>query len=453
MSIEKFMHEIRDNLDAVIAQSNDLGKSLYSSFCKEHPADIAQFLEDITKDDALKLFGALPQEVRINTFPEFSESMQAIVLAHMSDTERTTVLNALGPDELTDLFDELSDDDLKKYLELLRTSVREQVVSLLKFDPESAGGVMHTDVLTLVQDFTVERSIKLLQRLQPSRDVHQRIFVTNAAHILVGYINLEDLVLQKPEARLSSFMRQNELIAYAEEDQEKVAKEMVHYGLMIAPVVDERNHFLGVIPSETLVNVLVEEATEDVQKMAALSPTKLSYFKQSFFKVMKERSYVLAVLLLAESFSRTILHAYEATFQTSMILYTFIPMLMSLGGNTSHQTSAIMIQGIASGEVIPSNMFRFLRRELLMSLCLSIILGLISFIRVLMTGGPVWYACAISATAGAIVLCAVSLGSIIPLVLHRFNMDPAFSAGPFLATMMDVLGVLIYCAMCTYLLQ
>jgi magnesium transporter len=453
MSVEKFMHEIRDNLDAVITQSTDLGRALYQRFCAEHPADIAAFLEDISRDNAIRLFGALPAEVRINTFPEFSDEMKAVVLAHMSDPERTTVLNALGPDELTDLFDQLSDEDLKTYLELLRSSVREQVVSLLRFDPESAGGVMHTDVLTLVQDFTVERSIKLLQRLQPSRDVHQRIFVTNAAHILVGYINLEDLVLQKPEMRLASFMRQNELVARAEEDREKVAKEMVHYGLMIVPVVDERNHFLGVIPSETLVDVLVEEATEDVQKMAALSPTKLSYFKLPFFKVMKERSYVLAVLLLAESFSRTILHAYESTFQCSVILYSFIPMLMSLGGNTSHQTSAIMIQGIASGEVIPSNVFRFLRREFIMAFCLALVLGLISFARVLMTGASVWHALAISTTASVIVLCAVSLGSVIPLVLKRLNMDPAFSAGPFLATMMDVLGVLIYCAMCTMLLR
>lgn len=453
MSVEKFMHEIRDNLNEVIEQSNDLGRALYARFCQEHPADIAEFLEDIDRESALRLLHALPPTIRIHTFPEFSDSMKAQVLTHMTDPERTAVLNDLSPDELTDLFDELSDDDLKTYLELLRSSVREQVVSLLRFDPESAGGVMHTDVLTLAQDFTVERSIKLLQRLQPSRDVHQRIFVTNANHILVGYINLEDLVLQKPEMRLSSFMRQNELVARAEEDREKVAKEMVHYGLMIAPVVDERYHFLGVIPSETLVDVLVEEATEDVQKMAALSPAKLSYFKLPFLRVMKERSYVLAVLLLAESFSRTILHAYEETFQCSMILYTFIPMLMSLGGNTSHQTSAIMIQGIASGEVGPSNMFRFLKRELLMAFCLALILGVISFARVLMTGGSVLPALAISATAGVIVLCAVSLGSVIPLVLKRLNMDPAFSAGPFLATMMDVLGVLIYCAMCTLLLR
>jgi magnesium transporter len=187
--------------------------------------------------------------------------------------------------------------------------------------------------------------------------------------------------------------------------------------------------------------------------MAALTHGKLSYFKLPFMRVFRERSYVLVILLLAESFSRTILHAYEETFRTSMIMYTFIPMLMSLGGNTSHQTSAIMIQGIASGEVGQDNMFRFLRRELLMALGLSLVLGIVSFIRVLMTGGTSWQGIAISVTAGSIVLCAVSLGSAIPLVLKRFNMDPAFSAGPFLATIMDVLAVLIYCAMVSTILR
>src|ERR1700722_6710012 len=140
MSVEKFMHEIRDNIDVVIEQSTDLGRSLYHRFCQEHPADIAQFLEDMPKETAMRLFSALPPEVRIDTFPEFFDSMKALVLAHMGDAERTTVLNAISPDELTDLFDELSDDELKTYLELLRSSVREQVVSLLRFDPESAGG-------------------------------------------------------------------------------------------------------------------------------------------------------------------------------------------------------------------------------------------------------------------------------------------------------------------------
>jgi Mg2+ transporter MgtE len=453
MNVKKFMYDMREHIDAVIEQKDDYARTLLVHFSKEHPVDIADFLEDIAKNQAKQLFSMLPHAVQIKTFLEFSDSMKAFIVSQVSDEEKTSLLHALAPDELTDLFDQLSDDDLKAYLTLLHTSLREQVISLLQFDPESAGGVMHTDVLSLMQDFTVEKSIKLLQRVQPQRDVHERIFVTDAAHILVGYIHLADLVLQKPSVRLNSFMRQNELIARADEDQETIAKEMVHYNLMIVPVVDDKDHFLGIIPSETLVDVLVTEASKDVQKMAALTPTHLSYFKLPFARVLRERSYVLVILLLAESFSRTILHAYEEVFMSSMILYTFIPMLMSLGGNTSHQTSAIMIQGIASGEVEPDNMFRFLRRELLMAFCLSLILGIVSFIRVIMTGGTVWQGIAISVTAGSIVLCAVSLGSAIPLILKRFNMDPAFSAGPFLATIMDVLAVLIYCAMVTYLIR
>jgi len=450
MSVQKFMQNVREHIDQVIEQKTELGMQLWQELCEAHPVDIADLLEDIDTVHAEQIFKRLPQEIRLETFAEFSDRIKAFVLAHMSDEERTKALDMLSPDELTDLFDELSDDALKRYLRLLHKSIREQVISLLKFDPESAGGVMQTDVLTLVQDFTVEQSIKLLQRLQPSRDVHQRIFVTDTKHILMGYINLEDLVLQKPDARLSAFARENEFIARASEDRETVIKEMVHYGLMIAPVIDDLNHFVGVIPSETLVDVLVEEASEDIHKMAALSHTKESYFRLPFGKVFRDRTYILAVLLLAESFSRTILDAYEATLSKELLM--FIPMLMSLGGNTSHQTSAIMVQGIATGEVGLSNMFRFLKREILMASCLAVSLGIIAFLRVLWTGGTVLQAFAISVTAGTIVLCAVSLGSAIPLILRRFNIDPAFSAGPFLATMMDLLGVLIYCAMCAWII-
>lgn len=445
------MQNVREHINQVIEQKTDLGIQLWQELCESHPVDIADLLEDIDKTYAEQIFKKLPQEIRLETFAEFSDRIKAFVLAHMSDEERTKVLHELSPDELTDLFDELSDDALKRYLRLLHKTVREQVISLLKFDPESAGGVMHTDALTLVQDFTVEQSIKLLQRLQPSRDVHQRIFVTDTKHILVGYINLEDLVLQKPNVRLSVFMRENEFIARAKEDRETVVKEMVHYGLMIAPVVDDLNHFVGIIPSETLVDVLVEEASEDVHKMAALSHTKESYFRLPFFRVFRDRTYILAILLLAESFSRTILESYEATLSKELLM--FIPMLMSLGGNTSHQTSAIMVQGIATGEVSFTNIFRFLKREILMAASLALSLGLVSFARVMMlTDGTVIEGIAISAAAGVIVLCAVSLGSAIPLILKRFNIDPAFSAGPFLATMMDLLGVLIYCMLCAWII-
>src|SRR5690606_38222004 len=155
--------------------------------------------------------------------------------------DRAEALKNLAPDELTDIFDLLSDEELKRYLSLLTKRDREQVLSLLQFHPDSAGGIMDTEVFTLMQDFTVEKSIKILQRLRPSRDIYQQIYVTDRHHRLVGYINLEDLVLQAPQDRISSFLHKHLLVAKATEDQEKIAQQMVHYSLLSVPVVDDYN--------------------------------------------------------------------------------------------------------------------------------------------------------------------------------------------------------------------
>jgi magnesium transporter len=192
------------------------------------------------------------------------------------------------------------------------------------------------------------------------------------------------------------------------------------------------------------VDVIMQEATEDVQKMAALAPLKHSYFETSFWRILWGRSYILIVLLLAESFSGIILDAYESSI--SKFLMFFLPMLISAGGNTSSQTSAIVIQGMATGDIHEGNVRRFLKRELIMAGMLACALGITAFVRVYMMGGAnVLEASAISLALAILVMTAVVLGSCIPLILQRFNIDPAFSAGPFLATILDIFGVLIYC--------
>ena len=443
MNSNNILQEIRENLGAVIAHDSPRAQSLWHTFIHLHPADIADFLTDLDRDDRQQLFLRLPKEVKLEVFHEFSDAMKVNCLAFMTDHEAADALHSLSPDELTDLFDLFSDEELKKYLGLLHKHLREQVLSLLQFDPESAGGIMTTDVLTLMDDFTVEKSIALLQRLRPSRDVHQQIFVTDHGHKLLGHINLEDLVMQKPKDRISSFMHENELVIFANDDRETVANEMRHYGLMIVPVVDTQNTFLGVISSETLVDVIVQEATEDVQKMAALKPMKESYFEISLHSMFYQRGYILAVLLVVESFSTFILHSYEATLIP--LLTFFIPMLISVGGNTSNQTSAIVIHGMAMGDIALSDMFRFLRRELIVSGCLAVLLAIVGFVRVYLTSQAIWEGIAISISLALIVFCASVLGSCIPFVLKRLRIDPAFAAGPFLATLMDILGIMLYC--------
>lgn len=451
MDSKLILEQIEQNLSDVIMQDTQEARSLWNKFLEVHPADIAQFISDLNKDDAKAIFLALPKRLKLAVFENFSNFMRVFSLSILDDRDKVIILNETPIDELTDLFDSLSNQELKEYLLFLNAHDRQKVLSLLEFDPQSAGGIMDTDVLTLRQDFTVEKSIHVLQRLKPRLELHQQIYVVDHENKLVGHIGLEDLVLKSPATRLSSFLRKNELVTQVHEDQETIAKKMIHYHLMTVPVVGQNNYFLGVIPSETVVAIIEQEASEDVYRISAMTPITKTYFETPFFRILYERSYILIILLLAQSLSTMIMKSYEATLEG--FFYLFITMLTSTGGNTSSQTSALVIQGMASGEINASNTRRFLLRELRMAGMIAFILGFFSFIRVYVTYGELLKSFAVSLSLSVIVLVSVILGSCIPIGLKKCNIDPAFAAGPFLATIMDVTGLLIYCYICKLLLS
>lgn len=444
MNTEKLFAEINENLDTVIQHTNSYGLSLWHELIAQHEADIADFLQTLSKEHFQRIFVQLPHEKRADVFHELSDISKIQALSYLDNDAAINIFNQLSADKIADIFDLLSDEELKKYLDLLNKQVREKVLSLLKFKPESAGGIMITDVLSLATDYTVGQSIKLLQRLHSTQEIQPQLFVVDRQHHLVGHIKLEELVLNKPEERIQSFMHKNDLVARPNQDQETVAKQMVHYNATLVPVADDENHFLGVINAETLVDVLVEEASEDASRMAGAVPSKYPYFQTPIIRLVYQRGHILAILLIVESFSSTILHAYESA--VGVMLYSFIPMLISVGGNTSSQTSAMVIQGMTSGEITFSNMFKFLKREFFVSLMLAFGLGFVAFLRVMHSSdGARIESLVVSITLGLIVLLAGLLGSCIPLCLKKINVDPAFSAGPFLATIMDIIGVLIFC--------
>lgn len=444
MDTQKTLDQIADNIETVLQGDSPLGVLLWQTFLSLHPADIAQFLGDTDRDTVRGLFLKCPHDVRLQVFSYLSDSMKVFCLSFLDDHEREQVLSGLPLDELTDFFDELSDEELKNYLKLLHKKDREKVVSLMRFDPDSAGGSMNTDVLTLMQDFTIEKSIQILQRLQPSIELHQHIYVTNQENALVGHINLEDLVLKNPKTRLSEILRKNELVVDVDEDREAIAHKMIHYNLMTVPVVGEHDVFLGVIPSDTLVDIIEQEAADDVYKISALKPIRHSYFEMPFGQLLYQRSSILIVLFLVQILSAIIMLYYMKLLEGFLIL--FLPMIQSTGGNSSSQSSALAIQGVSSGEINDANMNRFLRRELAMAGIIGATLAVVSFFRVLLLHEGHFYAnLAVSIALGIIVVVSMFLGSMIPLMLRKFKLDPALSAGPFLATLMDVLGLLIYC--------
>ncbi len=442
---ETLLKEVRHNIDAVIKQETLLGKALWSEFLNLHPADSAQFFETLDQETFKQLFMKLPKEKLCTIFGVFSESMQTTVLSFLEDKGRSAVLSCLNLDEMTDLFEKLSDQDLQRYLELLDKEDRERVLSLLKFDSETAGGIMDTEVLSLQDDYTVKESIELIQHLEVKKDLHRQIFITNKKKQLVGSIMLEDLVLHKPFELINTFMRENKLVAQAHEDSESIAQKMMHYNLMIMPVVSGGGgYFLGVISDFALIDVIEKEASEDVYRMSAMQPVTGTYFDLPFSSLLYQRGYILIILLLAQSISSTIILHHEQLL--TGFLFAFIGMLTSTGGNVGSQTSVVIIQGMASGEINHSNMRRFFKREIALAFAMSFLLGVVAFFRAYYTTGKLVESIAISSSLACIVVVSVTIGSVIPVVLKRLNVDPAYSAGPFLATIMDILGILIFCA-------
>ncbi len=438
----KFLDTIALNIQEVLAQKTLRSQSLIEHLNMAHYADIAQLINSLDFPYSAQLFIFLNPILQVHVFYELQPSLMRAILSNLSSVDKSALLKNSHADEITDLFDILSDEELQGCLEVLHQKERQQVLSLMEFAPDTAGGIMNVDVITFMQDFTVAKSITLLQRLRPRRDLHRNIYVTDAHNKLVGVIKLEDLVLKSPETRLSSILRQVPFIAQVDQNQEEIANKMAHYRAMIAPVVNDQNFLLGVITGETLVDVLQREAQEDVQKMSGFFLNE-SYIETSTISLIIRRGAILAILLLAESLTSFIMGSFEATLST--FLFSFTAMLVSTGGNTSSQTSAIVIQGLSTGDINDSNVRKFLKREFLIGAVLAVFLSMIAFARIYAFHHFFWGSLVVSLSLGIVVFMSVVFGSLLPIFLKKNNIDPAFFAGPFLATVMDILGILVYC--------
>lgn len=452
LKVKKILFQIENNIDTVLSSDSILGKDLWGILLQQHNADIAMLLLklDIQRQEAL--FKKLPSEIAFKVFRKIPAPLQAGLIILVDQDYAAMIMKNMPADELTDLFDHLSDQDLEKYLKLLQAKQRHQIISLLNFNPHSAGGRMNSNVFTLPKDFTVKKSIELLQRIGPNRDVLPQIFVTNRENVIVGHITLDKLVLSKPETPLASIINKNVLHVYVDEDQEDVANQMHHYGLLYAPVVDKQKHFLGVITADDVFEIIKEEGSEDVYRMFGLVPIEYSYFATSTWQLVWQRGMWLIGLLILQSVSSMILSQYSFMLNQYTIIAVFLTMLIGTGGNAGNQSATLVIRGLTTKEITRRNARKVLLRELTVGVIMASILSIVAFTRVYFSCHNVLSSLAIVTSLFFIVITSMLLGSIIPLILERFDIDPAHSAAPFLSTLMDILGVLIYCFVCSKML-
>lgn len=447
--IQKNLTEIESNIKAVINEDSSLGQDLWKKLLRLPEPDIAGIIENLSLPLQKKLFNKLPRALASRVFKDLSEIVQAFILKTLDSDEAADFFHKMTSDELTDLFEHMTDKEVKSYLKLIQRKQRGKIISLLHLNPDSAGRIMNTDVFTLQRDLTVKKSIALLQRLEAPHDALRKIYVTNKEHILVGYINLEDLLRNKPETPLTKLINKNELVIDVLIDQEQAAHQMHHYGLLLAPVVDAQDHFLGVITAGDIVEVVEEEASEDVYRMSGLSPVEHSYFQTSFLSLFWQRSMWLGSLLLLQSVSSFILNQYNSLMSSHIFLSTFYTMLIGTGGNAGNQSATLVIRGLATGEISSKNAIRVLFREFGMSIVIAILLFFITFVRVYAVSSDLVSSLAVSLSLIFIINASMVLGTFIPFFFERLGIDPAHSAAPLLATLMDILGIYIYCFVCS----
>lgn len=449
----KILLDIEVNLAQVISEKTVQGKKLWQKLLAQHPADIAQLIDNITTEEQRALIDKLPLEKLYKVFEKLSHVTQIAHLEHLNKEKTAHILQHMHSDNLVDLLAHLTDEELEKNLKLLQRKHRQHILSLLSFDPQSAGGIMNSDILTFRDDQTVKKSIDILQRLTGHQEVRYRIFVTDNNNKLIGYLTLEKLVISKPDTQLKNLLSKPELIISCDEDQETVVQQMAHYDLLSVPVVDKENHFLGVITADDVFDIIEEEASEDVYKMSGVGRVSHSYFETPASSLFFERSKWLIGLLLLQSVSSFIMGQFEDMLNQHVIISLFLTMLIGTGGNAGNQSATLVIRGLATGEIPRKKGFVVLFREFGIGLFIASLLSLVSFLRVYFVYQDVITGIAISLSLFLIVLTSMILGTVIPLLLERFNIDPAHSAAPFLSTLMDIIGITIYCLICSQLLS
>lgn len=425
----------------------------------EDPAQLSELLEEIHHEDLADLIGllddaeaakvltALRAEEAAPIFERLDGETQEALVEQMGVENIAPIVSEMAPDDRTDLIEALPEqvgDTLLSTLERVDPEAAAEVEELARWPEDSAGGLMTTDYVSVGVDLTVADVIERIRAVGEDAETIYYVYVVSDRGHLIGVVSLRDLLLAAPTERLANVMTENVFAVSPETDQEEVARTMAKYDFNALPVLSADRKLLGVITVDDVMDVLTEEQTEDVQRLGAVDPIEESYFKTTFWTFIQKRAPWLAVLFIGEFITGTALRHYEADLEAIATLAYYVPLLISTGGNSGSQSSSLIIRGLAVGDLRVGDWGRVLVRELGQGVVLGLILSIIGMLRVWLWGDGIGFVLTIGATLMAIVLMGCTVGAMLPLLLRRFGLDPATSSTPFIASLVDVLGIIIY---------
>ncbi len=429
-----------------------------------HVADVVEHLNEQEPQDAANVLAGLPDEraVELLDQPEFDDA--ADVVSSMPIERAATLLSGMSADRATDLLGEIEEPRRSKLIARLDNETRSAVARLARYPEGSAGALMTTEVVSVPANWTVAATLDYIRKVEKSRETIYTICLLHPeTGALLQTATLRRLITTDPAAPVLSAARHSRPITVTPTtDQEETARLFSKYDLLAVPVVDERRHVIGIVTVDDIIDAIFEETTEDVQKFGGMEALDEPYMEISFLKMMKKRAGWLSALFIGEMLTATAMQHFETELEKAIVLTLFIPLIMSSGGNSGSQATSLIIRALALGEIRLKDWWRVALRELPSGLSLGAILGSLGFIRITawqMLGlhdyGPFWFLVALTVGAGlvGIVTFGSMTGSMLPFVLKRLGFDPASASAPFVATLVDVTGLVIYFTIASVILH
>ncbi|MCC7358197.1 MAG: magnesium transporter [Anaerolineales bacterium] len=424
-----------------------------------HPADQAEAFADLPADDQVELLPQLDSETAAGLLTELEDEEAADAAAQLPTAQLADVLDEMEPDEAADLLGDLPPAQAADALAQMEE--RDEVIPLLGHPDDTAGGLMTSEFFALRPHMTTQSAIDFLRGLNRDTATPYYLYVVDRQGVLIGIVGLRDIITSRPEALIESIMNREVISLPVGTDQEEVARVMARYDLLALPVVDGAGRLAGVINYDNIVDVISEEATEDLQKIGGSEALDEPYMLISFWRMVHKRAGWLVVLFLSEMLTATAMGFFEQEIKRAVVLALFVPLIISSGGNSGSQAATLVIRAMALGEVRLRDWWRVMRREVLSGLTLGAILGSIGFARIALwqsafgTYGPYWpfIAATVALSLVGIVLWGTLTGSMLPILLRRVGLDPATSSAPFVATLVDVTGLIIYFSVASVVLR
>ena len=424
--------------------------------------DLAKVFEDVeNQSDMLVLFRILPKDLAAETFVEMESEIKEQLISRLNDKELRAVMDELFLDDTVDLIEEMPASVVKRVLAQSDKETRAYINEILKYPKDSAGSIMTVEFVALRKNMTVTQAFDRIRKTAIDKETIYTCYVTDERKTLLGLVTAKDLLLASPQAEIGDIMNENVIYGYTIDDKEDVAQKISDYGFLALPIVDRELRLVGIVTVDDAMTVIEEENTEDIAKMAAVVPTDKPYLKTSAWRICLNRLPWLLILLISSTLSGLVISSNDKVFNGAVygiILTACTPMLMGTGGNAGSQASAMIIRGLALGEVKFSDFWKVVWKELRVALMLGVILASASFVKVLVVDGLYaveggwWIALVICLSMLATILIAKLIGCMLPLLAKKCKLDPAVVASPFITTIVDVVSLSLCCLFAVWFL-